>query len=188
MDSAPWRARPSGATLRAAMYPGCTSPRIADKPAVIMGGVGLGQTYAELDAAANRLSRVLRDAGLRARRPRRALHGEPPALPRGAVGLPLRRPDLHRRLVAADGRRARVHRQRLRGAGRHHLGVSPRPGRGIIDATPERASYDCCSTAHRRATTLRGRRRRASTTHRCPTASPAPTCSTRRAPPASRRA
>jgi long-chain acyl-CoA synthetase len=36
-----------------------------DKPAVIMAGSGLTVTYAELDAAANRLAHVLFDAGLR---------------------------------------------------------------------------------------------------------------------------
>ncbi len=35
-----------------------------DKPAVVMAGSGFTQTFAELDAAANRLSRVLRSAGL----------------------------------------------------------------------------------------------------------------------------
>jgi len=46
------------------MYPGAHLDSNADKPAVIMAGSGFTQTFAELDAAANRLSRVLRNAGL----------------------------------------------------------------------------------------------------------------------------
>jgi long-chain acyl-CoA synthetase len=47
------------------MYPGAHLETHADEPAVIMGGSGYTQTFAELDAAANRLSRLLRSAGLR---------------------------------------------------------------------------------------------------------------------------
>jgi acyl-CoA synthetase (AMP-forming)/AMP-acid ligase II len=47
------------------MYPGAHLATHADRPAVIMGGSGFTQTFAELDAAANRLSRLLRAAGLR---------------------------------------------------------------------------------------------------------------------------
>jgi long-chain acyl-CoA synthetase len=46
------------------MYPGAHLDTYADKPALIMGGSGFTQTYAELDAGANRLSRMLRAAGL----------------------------------------------------------------------------------------------------------------------------
>jgi acyl-CoA synthetase (AMP-forming)/AMP-acid ligase II len=46
------------------MFPGAHLESHADKPAVIMGGSGFTQTFAELDAAANRLSRLLRSAGL----------------------------------------------------------------------------------------------------------------------------
>jgi len=46
------------------MYPGAQLPTHADKPALIMAGSGFTQTFAELDAAANRLSRLLRAAGL----------------------------------------------------------------------------------------------------------------------------
>ncbi len=46
------------------MFPGAHLDANADKPALIMGESGFTQTYAELDAAANRLSRVLRNAGL----------------------------------------------------------------------------------------------------------------------------
>jgi long-chain acyl-CoA synthetase len=46
------------------MYPGAFLDTHPDKPAVIMGGSGFTQTFAELDAAANRLSRLLRAAGV----------------------------------------------------------------------------------------------------------------------------
>jgi long-chain acyl-CoA synthetase len=47
------------------MFPGNFVSSLPDKPAVVMGSTGLVITYAELDAAANRLSQVLHAAGLR---------------------------------------------------------------------------------------------------------------------------
>jgi acyl-CoA synthetase (AMP-forming)/AMP-acid ligase II len=47
------------------MIPGSFIDTHGDKPAVIMAGSGFTQTFAELDAAANRLSRLLHGAGLR---------------------------------------------------------------------------------------------------------------------------
>jgi long-chain acyl-CoA synthetase len=46
------------------MYPGAHVASQPDKPAVIMASTGAVQTFAELDAAANRLSHVLRAAGV----------------------------------------------------------------------------------------------------------------------------
>lgn len=46
------------------MFPGAHLETHGDKPALIMGGSGFTQTYRELDAAANRLSHLLRAAGL----------------------------------------------------------------------------------------------------------------------------
>ncbi len=46
------------------MFPGAFVDTLGDKPAVVMAGSGFTQTFAELDAAANRLSQVLRSAGL----------------------------------------------------------------------------------------------------------------------------
>ncbi len=47
------------------MFPGHFVATTPDKPALIMASTGAVQTFAELDAAANRLSHVLFDAGLR---------------------------------------------------------------------------------------------------------------------------
>lgn len=46
------------------MHPGIHAATDPDKPAVIMASTGVVTTYAELDAAANRLSRLLASAGL----------------------------------------------------------------------------------------------------------------------------
>jgi acyl-CoA synthetase (AMP-forming)/AMP-acid ligase II len=46
------------------MFPGAHAAANPDKPAVIVAETGWTQTYAELDAAANRLSRVFRSIGL----------------------------------------------------------------------------------------------------------------------------
>ena len=71
-----------------------------------MGGSGFTQTFAELDAAANRLSRLLRGAGVEPGDHVAHLHGEPRPLLRGRLGLPLRRRGVHRMLEPADQRRA----------------------------------------------------------------------------------
>ncbi len=47
------------------MYPGAHAATTPDKPAVIVTGSGFTQTFAELDAAANRVSHLLRAAGVR---------------------------------------------------------------------------------------------------------------------------
>ncbi|MCU1396122.1 MAG: AMP-dependent synthetase and ligase [Ilumatobacteraceae bacterium] len=47
------------------MFPGAFVATTPDKPAVIMASTGAVQTFAELDAAANRLSQLLFSAGLR---------------------------------------------------------------------------------------------------------------------------
>jgi long-chain acyl-CoA synthetase len=46
------------------MYPGAYVESQPDKPAIVMAATGAVTTFAELDAAANRLSRVLRAAGV----------------------------------------------------------------------------------------------------------------------------
>ncbi len=46
------------------MFPGAHAATTPDKAAVVMAGSGQTMTYAELEAEANRLSHVLRDAGL----------------------------------------------------------------------------------------------------------------------------
>ncbi|MSW20270.1 MAG: AMP-binding protein, partial [Actinobacteria bacterium] len=47
------------------MHPGTFAASTPDKPALIMGSSGHIVTFAELDAAANRLSQLLHSAGLR---------------------------------------------------------------------------------------------------------------------------
>jgi acyl-CoA synthetase (AMP-forming)/AMP-acid ligase II len=47
------------------MHPGAHLSTTPDKPAVIMAGSGFTQTFAELDAAANKVSHLLRAAGVR---------------------------------------------------------------------------------------------------------------------------
>ncbi|MET0144603.1 MAG: AMP-binding protein [Ilumatobacteraceae bacterium] len=46
------------------MYPGAYVDRDPDKPAIVIASTGAVTTFAELDAAANRFSRLLRDAGV----------------------------------------------------------------------------------------------------------------------------
>ena len=46
------------------MFPGAHAETTPDKPAIVMGGSGRVVTYAQLDAEANRVSRVLRSLGL----------------------------------------------------------------------------------------------------------------------------
>ena len=47
------------------MHPGTFAASTPDKPALILGSTGQVVTFAELDAAANRLSQLLHAAGLR---------------------------------------------------------------------------------------------------------------------------
>ncbi|HRE01248.1 MAG TPA: AMP-binding protein, partial [Ilumatobacteraceae bacterium] len=47
------------------MFPGAHAQTTPDKPAIIMAATGQVTTFAELDAAANRLSQLLYAAGLR---------------------------------------------------------------------------------------------------------------------------
>ena len=46
------------------MYPGAHAASHPDKPALVIAETGWTQTFAELDAAANRLSRLFRAVGL----------------------------------------------------------------------------------------------------------------------------
>ncbi|MDQ2648078.1 MAG: AMP-binding protein, partial [Actinomycetota bacterium] len=48
------------------MFPGSFAATAPDRPAVIMASTGAIQTYADLDAEANRLSQLFRAAGLQA--------------------------------------------------------------------------------------------------------------------------
>ena len=111
------------------MYPGDYVDTNPDKPAIIMAATGEVHDVRRARRRGQPLSPPAARGRPAARRPRRALHGEPPPLPRGGVGLPLRRGRLHGVLVAPDERRAVVHPQRLRGQGVHHVEVQGRPGR-----------------------------------------------------------
>ena len=82
------------------MYPGAFIDTNPDKPAIIMGSTGDVTTFAELDAAANAPRRCCAPPAC-SRATTWRLHGEPSPLPRGGVGVPLRRGDLHRGIVAA---------------------------------------------------------------------------------------
>ena len=86
-----------------------------------------------------------------ARRPRGVLPGEPPSLPVGGMGLPLRRPLLHRHVVSPERRRDAVHPQRLRGEGVHHLRIQGDAAVRGRSGRPRRSS--------RLADDRRGRRR-----------------------------
>ena len=118
-----------------------------------------------------------------ARRPRRLLHGEPPPLPRGGVGLPLRRRRLHGVLVAPDERRARLH-PRTTAAPRSSSRRSTRPTRPPRCSPTRPASAAPDARRHgRRLRVLRGRRRRATGRAAARSDRRAPTCCTRRARP-----
>ena len=113
------------------MYPGAHAENRPDQPAVIMAGTRRGhhlpRSSTTRPTACSQLFRVRR---ARARRPRRLLPREPPALPRrspGAATTPASTtPPCRSRLTdRGDG----VHHRRLRGAGVHHVGLQGGRGR-----------------------------------------------------------
>ena len=124
-------------------------------------------------------------AGLRTGRPRRVLHGEPPPVPRGRVGLPLRRRSStpHARPGCTSGELAYILNDceaqafitsKYKADQAAEI-VADTPGvelRLMLDGTID--GYE----------SLRGRRRRAAGRAARRPRSPAPTCSTRRARPA----
>ena len=112
------------------MYPGSHVATRPDDPALIWAPTGAVTTFAELDAAANRLSRLLRSLGVEPGGHVALCLENHPRYVGGAVGLPLRRGRLHGRVVPADERRARLHRRRLWRQGVHHLAAPRRAGRG----------------------------------------------------------
>ena len=145
--------------LPAAMFPGAfVDSHTGDKPAVVMAGSGFTQTFAELDAAANRLSRVLRSAGLE---------------PGDHVAFCMENHDRYLEVLwgchyagliytAASSRltsgELRLHPRRLRGEGVHHVAVSRRPG-GRDPRRHARGAVAVDARRHdRRVRELRGRR------------------------------
>ncbi len=122
----------------AAMFPGAYLDTHPDKPAFVMGAIGvqpdLRRAGRRGEPGEPRAAQRRRAAG----RPRRGLHGEPPAVLRGDLGLPLRRCGVHRVLQPADQPGAGVHPRRLPGQGVHHLHLQGRPGRGDRRRQPRR--------------------------------------------------
>ena len=110
------------------MYPGAFAATHPDKPAVIMAGSGFVQSFAELDAAANRLSRLLRSVGVQPGDHVAICMENHDRYLEVALGVPLRR----RVYTACSSRltseRAELHRRRLRSGGVHHLRVQGRAG------------------------------------------------------------
>ena len=131
----------------ALVFPGAYVGDAPDRPAVIMAGSGQVQTYRQLDDAANQLSRVLYEAGLR---------------PGDHVALCM---ENHPRYLEAlwgcryaglvytacssppDGRRARLHRRRLWCAGDDRLGGD---GRRSAAGDPRRHAAGRAPTRRRR--------------------------------------
>ena len=130
----------------------------ADKPALIMGRSGFTQTFAELDAAANRSSRLLRAAGLQ---------------PGDHVALCMENHARYLEVVwgchyaglvytarrHGSQRRTRIHHQRLRAKRLHHLEVQGRPGRRDRCRHARRRVAADARRHHRRVRELRGRGR-----------------------------
>ena len=111
------------------MFPGSFAATAPDRPAVIMATSGEVVTYAELDEEANRLSHVLRAAGLQPGDHVALCLENSARFLAGDLGLPLRRPLLHGHELPAHHRGDGVHPRRLRRPGVHHLGLQGRPGR-----------------------------------------------------------
>ena len=112
------------------MYPGSHLASRADEPALIWAPTGTATTFAELDAAANRLSRLLRTLGVEPGDHVALCLENHPRYVGGVVGLPLRRGGIHGCVLPAHSRRARLHRRRLWRQGVHLVASSRRAGRG----------------------------------------------------------
>ena len=136
----------------AAMFPGTFAATAPDEPAVIMATSGEVVTYRQLDEEANRLSHVLRAAGLQAGRPRGALPRELGPVPPRDLGVPLRRPLLHGDELPAHHRGDGVHPRGLRRPGVHHVGLQGRAGRRAAATRCRRSRCASCSTARSTAT------------------------------------
>ena len=100
-----------------------------DAPALVMGRSGESLTYAELDAASNRVAPAVARPWPAARRPRRHPHGERRPLPGGRLGGTAHGSVLHGAQQPSALRRGPIHPRRLR---RHRPRDDPGdgPGRG----------------------------------------------------------
>ena len=156
-------------THRRVMYPGTHAQTTPDKPAYIMGGTGEIVTYRQLDERSNQLAQLLRAAGPAPGDPiasvleNNARFLESPG-PRSA------RASTTRRSARGSPRRGRLHRQRLRGPGVHHLDRPGRRGRRARRPHAQRARPALMiDGVDRRLRVLRGRGRRAARRRRSPT-------------------
>ena len=95
------------------MFPGSHLATQPDKPALIMAGSGEVQTFAELDAAANRLSHVLRNAGIEAGDHVAICMENNPQFLEVLWGA-ITPESSHRGLISPYLRRTRIYHQRLR--------------------------------------------------------------------------
>jgi long-chain acyl-CoA synthetase len=169
------------------MFPGAHLTTHPDKPAVIMADTGWSQTYAELDAGANRLSQLFRSAGLQPgdhvalcleNHPRyfEILWGcEYAGLIYTAASSRLTTDELQY-IVNDCGAKAFITSAYKAEQAAELRDVMPNVElRLMLDTTID--GYESYEEASRRSRRSRSR-----------AGSPAPTCSTRRAPPAARRA
>ena len=99
------------------MWPGFHAARTPDKAAIIMAGSGEVVTYAELDAASNRLAQLLYARGLRWGDHIALCMENCAALPRGDVGGAALGAGVHADQLPPHRRGDGVHRRRLRRAG-----------------------------------------------------------------------
>ena len=176
-------ARPYRRIPSCRMYPGAYVDTHPDKPAIIMAATGDVTTFAELDAAANRVARLLRSAGVQPgdhvafcmeNHPRyfevawgchyagAVYTAASSRLTSGELSYILR--DCEAKVFITSKYKA----DQADGDHRRHA---------RRDAAPDARRHG------RRLRVLRGRRRGPDAPSRSPTGSPAPTCSTRRARP-----
>ena len=164
-----------------------SADRHADRPALV--GVDETLTYAELDAAVNRVAHVLLAHGLTPGRPGVRARGEDAVDGRGADRDAARRRRLRAGRPGQAGLAGRAHRRRRGargGAGRRRVARPARRGarRAARPAPGGRRDRRRPGRLHPRRRPARGARRRPRG-RRPPTS---PTCSSRRGPPARPRA
>ena len=151
------------------VYPGAYVGEAPDRPAVVMAGSGRVADLSPSSTPPPTGCAAAPRAGLRPGDHVALCMENHPRYLEVAVGLPLRRAGLHRVLVPAHRRRARLHRRRLRCRGVHLLGRDGRAGRRRSSpTTPERrARGSMLDGTDRRLRALRGRASPRSRRPRC---------------------